>query len=188
MRWLIVTSCTARKAATQRPVPAEALYVGEQHVRLMRGVQGARARGDAVDLRIVSARHGLVSGDRRLEVYDETFVGLSRGAVREVGLSLGLPGAFARLLQAGGYDQALVLLGEQYLDACDALEVELGAEASRVVFLCGHRAAETLRGRGAQVIALGPTEARELGCGLVGLKGEVAARLMAYARFTSEAA
>lgn len=55
--FVILTSCTSRKRRV--PAPAEDLYLGEQHVRLMRGVRAARTAGHQVQVFIVSAHHGL---------------------------------------------------------------------------------------------------------------------------------
>src|SRR5262249_3663530 len=58
-RMLIITTCTSKKATLSEDerVPAEQLYQGEQHRRLMGGVRALRAaRPDRdLDLRILSA-------------------------------------------------------------------------------------------------------------------------------------
>lgn len=53
--------------------PAEDLYSGQQHVRLMRGIHGYQsANGNKadVDLWILSAGYGLVPGDQNLLLTD----------------------------------------------------------------------------------------------------------------------
>jgi hypothetical protein len=54
----VLTSCTGSKLASREPRPAEQLYTGQHHVRLMRGVLDARASGLQIDVSIVSARLG----------------------------------------------------------------------------------------------------------------------------------
>jgi cytoplasmic iron level regulating protein YaaA (DUF328/UPF0246 family) len=54
--------------------PAEDLYTGLQHQRLMRGIRAAREETSIeVDLRILSAGYGLVSADQKLAPYEATF-------------------------------------------------------------------------------------------------------------------
>ena len=119
-RILIITSCTGHKSVSheqqltqedfrlgpehvrQREVglaevltPAEELYTGQQHVRLMRGVQALRTSGKEtdIDLWILSAGYGLVPGDRRLVPYDCTFDGMRKRELREWADFLGVPDA-----------------------------------------------------------------------------------------------
>ena len=206
MRILIVTSCTGEKAArhdraltladfrqgpehvTRREqefadllMPAERLYTGEQHARLLRGLRAFRERrsgdGSTIDLRILSAGYGLIPHDRPLAPYECTFQGMARHELREWADRLGVPAAIRRVL-AGPYDLGLVLLGDAYLRAC-ALDdaVRLGGPT---IFFCGARAAAQLpRLDLARPVVLSTAEARRFSCGLVGLKGEIAGRLLA---------
>src|SRR5690348_7730055 len=56
-------------------LPAEDMYTGEQHARLMSGVQTIRKSlsDDAVDVWILSAGYGLISGHVRIVPYECTF-------------------------------------------------------------------------------------------------------------------
>ena len=103
---LVVTSCTSLKAPTARSgsVAAEDLYTGQQHLRLMRGVRAYRRAGSPwgpLDLRILSACHGLVDARTELTGYDESFTGLSREAIKVRADALGIPSAIAAAPESG---------------------------------------------------------------------------------------
>ena len=157
--------------------PAEDLYTGQQHLRLMRGINKARqVPGFEVDLKIVSAGYGLVDGSQPLAPYETTFSGMKKKALREWAQHLRVP-ADVRAALAQPYDLGLVLLGNDYLAAC-----ELNEEMSfggPVVFFCSKAAAPKLPlGNDVHSVVLQNADARRFSCGLVGLKGEVAARLL----------
>lgn len=181
---IIVTSCTATKAGGAngaRPArrPAESLYAGQQHVRLMRGVRAYRRAGQpagALRLRIVSAGHGLIAGGTRVESYDETFQGLGREQIRVRAADLRVPARLRSLLRRR-YGLAVLLLGDDYLEACQLdLDLQLGGPT---IALCGPqiglRVPPVARLR---VIGLGTAEARRFACPLVSLKGELGGRLL----------
>jgi hypothetical protein len=207
MRVLIVTSCTGQKSVdherrltlddfAQGPVhvarreqelsdlltPAQDLYTGQQHVRLMRGLREAAARPEAgsdelaVDLWIVSAGYGLVPGDRRLAPYEATFQGMRRADIRKLAGRLEFPRR-ARELVSKPYDLILILLGDDYLDACQ-IDADTPFGGATLVF-CGCHAAKLIEGsERARAVVLTTSEAKRFSCGLVGLKGELAGTLL----------
>ena len=82
-----------------------------------------------------------------------------------------------RKLVAQGYDFGLILLGDNYLKAC-ALDasVKFGGPT---LLLCGTGMAKKLpRLANVRVVTLSNPEAKRFSCGLVGLKGEIAKRLL----------
>jgi hypothetical protein len=202
MRIRVITSCTGEKSVS-RPdqltledfrrgdahvrareaalgnllTPAEDLYMGLQHKRLMRGVRAAReATGIKVDLRIMSAGYGLVSADKQLAPYEATFIGMRRKEVDAWAQTLGIPAAIRTAL-VEPCDLCMVLLGNDYLRACALDEqIQLGGPT---LFLCGRDAALRLpRIANLHPVVLSNVEAAGFSCGLVGLKGEVAARVL----------
>lgn len=203
MRLVVITSCTGEKSidgphrlteedfdqgpdhlcAREHELadvlrPAEELYSGQQHLRLMRGVRAARAAlgAEAVSLWILSAGYGLVPGGQLLAPYDATFQGMGRSALRRRADRLGVPEAAERALTSP-FDLALVLLGDDYLAACQ-LDEGL-TPGGPVVALCGGRAARALATiEGVTAAALTNAEARRFGCALVGLKGELGGRAL----------
>src|SRR5262249_21222817 len=90
--------------------------------------------------------------------------------------ALCVPEDFRRIV-AQPYDIALVLLGDKYLQACAvAEELKLGGPA---LMFCGLGMATKLpRLPNLSVVTLSNTEAKRFSCGLVGLKGELAARIL----------
>lgn len=203
MRILVLTSCTGQKAVdhelrltladfAQGPAhvaqreaqlrdlltPAQTLYTGQQHVRLMRGID-ALARldaGIAVDIHIVSAGYGLVDGSQRLAPYEATFIGMHRAEIRELAARLQLPRRVAELLSSP-YDLILVLLGDDYLSACEVTShTPFGGPT---ILFCGTVAAKRFTPvPNLRVVTLSNADAKRFSCGLVGLKGELAGSLL----------
>jgi hypothetical protein len=204
-RVLVVSSCTGLKAHADGAVlqcadfargrsyvegrhrrdlatallPAEDLYRGQQHLRLMRGVHAARDAGTIdIDLRIVSAGYGVVRGSDPLAPYECTFQGMPRGRRREWARGLAIPEA-TRAALATRSDLTVVLLGDEYLDSC-RLDSTLTLGGPTLVF-CASRSALRLPALARlQVVRLKTAQTRRFRCGLVGLKGEVGGRLLAY--------
>ena len=99
MNVLVITSCTGEKLLkfAEQPVledfqlgeehiaqlekrwdsflcPAEELYTGGQHQRLMQAVNYVRSRGNLnIDLHILSAGYGLIPANRKVLPYEVTF-------------------------------------------------------------------------------------------------------------------
>jgi queuine/archaeosine tRNA-ribosyltransferase len=198
---LIITSCTGEKAVNDENqltiddlrqgnayinereaeladvmMPAEKLYTGMQHARLMRGISTIRKNKHfKVDLQILSAGYGLVPGSKKLPPYEATFNGMKMKELAEWAEFLNVPGDVRKTL-AKSYDLILVLLGDGYLRACQFDDaVQLGGPS---VFLTGKASAKRLPSlENLQTVILGNPDTRKFACGLVGLKGEVAARL-----------
>ena len=200
MRILIVTSCTSRKTVThpqgltgddiaQGPdhvqaretaladylTPARNLYSGQQHVRLMRGIDAVAGRLKT-ELQVVSAGYGLIPGERKIAPYECTFGGRGKADLRAWADRLGIPTAF-RALMAEPYDLGFWLLGDDYLAAC-GIDSRLRL-ASPTIALCGRTSSRNLPPlAGLATVVLGNPEAKRFSCGLVALKGDIAARLL----------
>jgi len=148
----------------------------------MRGVAAYRAarvkhpHRPGLDLYIVSAGFGVVRGAARLPAYDASFSSMSRSQARALSDELGIEIAVRRLLERS-FELALVLLGEPYLDAVRYLaDIDFGGHT---VVLCGRRASLVLpRHPRLSTVVLDVPAARAFRCGHVGLKGEVAARIL----------
>lgn len=212
MRLLIITSCTGEKSVTHERAltledfrkgpehvarrerelhdfltPAEDLYTGQQHIRLMRGIgalREAKCGGGAleVSLWVLSAGYGVVPSTQKLAPYEATFHGMKTKELRAWANKLQVPAKFREIV-AEPYDLGLVLLGDSYLAAC-ALDSTVGLGGPTTV-LCGANAGAKLPTiRQLRSIALGNAHARRFACGLVGLKGEIAGRVLK--RITAE--
>ena len=154
-RILIITSCTGEKSV--KPVnqltledfqdgkahvakreaeleeflaPAETLYTGLQHKRLMRGVEILRSDADfELNFWILSAGYGLIPANQKIAPYECTFSGMKVNEITDWSTQIGIPDAIQQLL-ATEYDLALVLLGDSYLRACGLDEnLKLGGSA-----------------------------------------------------------
>jgi len=156
---------------------SEKMYTGQQHVRLMRGVQSIRqeSRND-LDLWIVSAGYGLIPGAKTIAPYECTFSQMTKTETRRWAGELGIPEDFRRIV-GQPFDLGIVLLGNNYLEACDLSEdVELGGPT---LFFCSGSAASDIEEiDGAIPVALGNEEAKRFSCGLISLKGELGARVL----------
>jgi hypothetical protein len=178
---LVVSSCTASKVKTPEGSPraAEALYTGQQHVRLMRGVSQYRQAdhpAGRLRFRILSAFYGVLAPGRRVFAYDHTFSGASAALIRGEARDMGIPADVRRLL-ARPFDAAVLLLGEPYLRACDLdADLRLGGP---VLSFCSPAVARRMpRIKGLRTIALTNAEAQRFSCGLIALKGELGGRLL----------
>jgi hypothetical protein len=196
MKILVLTSCTGEKTRTAdkpltvadfslgaqyvrfreaqlRPlVPAAQLYAGQHHLRLMKGVTFARELGLEVDLHIVSAGYGLINEHRPIAPYDITFSGMPKPQLREWADHLDLPAATTTVLN-GEFDLALILLGANYLEAC-----QIGHVGAPAMAFTGKAAGKKLSGL--RVVTVGNADAKRFHCGLVGLKGEIGGRALTW--------
>ena len=206
-RFLIITSCTGDKTskpdnqlkiddfreggahlkAREKELAklkkrASELYTGQQHVRLMRGVETLAAARNGkgplaeIDLWVLSAGYGLVPGRKKLPPYETTFQGMKAKELREWAEDLKVPKDFRELV-ADKYDFGLILLGDSYLSACKLDdEVKFGGQT---LLFCGNGMAKKLpRLANVRVVTLSNPEAKRFSCALVGLKGELADRLL----------
>jgi hypothetical protein len=157
--------------------PAEDLYSGMQHQRLMRGVKAARGTKDIkIDLNIVSAGYGVVSGDRKLAPYEATFIGMKKAEARDWARQLNIAMDVRELLEKP-FDLGLILLGDDYQAALELDEsVQLGGPT---LLFCGKASSKKLPAiANLRPVVLSNADAKRFSCGLIGLKGEVAARVL----------
>src|SRR5437762_9818472 len=136
MRALVLTSCTGEKAVrsdraltlgdfqkgsshvakreqelADMATPAGKIYTGEQHLRLMRGVQQFReavgGNGKSLDLHILSAGYGIVPEARRIVPYEVTFATMKAKELRTWADNLKVPQEFRKLIERP-YDLGLI--------------------------------------------------------------------------------
>jgi queuine/archaeosine tRNA-ribosyltransferase len=206
MTHLIITSCTGEKVVeSDRQLTREdfargaahvaerekelkdslrtagEIYSGEQHVRLMRGVSAMRSTLDAgpspIELHILSAGYGLIPEDRVVAPYEITFATMKSKELRDWADSLQVPEDFRKTV-AKPYEFGLILLGDNYLTAC-ALDSSVKFGGPTLLF-CGTGMAKKLPTlANVRVVPVSNPEAKRFSCGLVGLKGELAARVLA---------
>lgn len=156
--------------------PAEELYTGQQHRRLMRAVHLARqVRALFVDVHIVSAAWGIVAGNTLLPPYNASFSDLRKSALEQRAEQLGLRGAFSSWL-ARPDSLKMLLLGDAYLDA-----VGLTHRAHfpwPTIMLCSPGRSYAMNQPNCYAVGLGTKESSQYHCGVVALKGEVAGKFL----------
>ena len=177
---LIVSSCTASKQqAEHRAVSAESLYTGQQHIRLMAGINAYRAAGQPAGklcFRILSAHHGLLSPRAAIQSYDYSFSGRALQNIRQQARKKNIPGDMRKLLGRPS-ELGVLLLGDSYLRACELdAKTKLGGP---LIAFCSPAAARRMPPiPGLRTVTLTNAEARRLSCGMIALKGEVGRRLL----------
>jgi hypothetical protein len=180
MKIQIITSCTGEKISydSTKFFKAENLYSGEQHTRLMVGIQRMRQTYGAacINLWIMSAKHGLIPGSLLISPYNYTFQGMHKSAIRRVAEERHIPQRMRENL-ALDHDLTIVLLGETYYEACG--NIQGMTLASPTIFLCSKNVSSLIsRLPSSIILALGPNDTKKFSCGLIGLKGEVAGRML----------
>jgi hypothetical protein len=165
--------CEARVAEFR--CAAADIYTGQQHKRLMRGIEASA--GIDCEVSVVSAGYGLIPGARQVVPYEMTFQGMRKKRLQEWAQHLRIPEA-ARDWFAEPADLNLILLGKSYLAAL-ALDADV-TFAAPTLFFCGKGGVKLIKGNGShRVVTLSNPEAKRFSCGLVALKGELAAQLIA---------
>jgi hypothetical protein len=144
----------------------------------MRGVEAARQLGHRVSVSIVSAGYGLLAGDEPVAPYECTFQGVSVRERRQWAERLGLAASVDRLLKQPA-DAAIVLLGDDYFNACVPTG-RLAPGAPTIVFCGARRALRLQPAPNVHAVVLRDPDTRRFACGQVGLKGEVAGRLLRW--------
>jgi hypothetical protein len=109
-------------------------------------------------------------------LYDETFAGMSAAAIHAHARELGLAGDFARAL-GGPFALCLLLLGGDYLRATQ-ISKSTKVAGPTVAFCSAAAARRLIDTPRLHCVPAGQEEARRYSCGLVGLKGEMAGRLL----------
>ena len=153
------------------------MYTGQHHLRLMRSAEAIRRETrHSLDLHILSAGYGLISGAHAVAPYDCTFAGMGKAELRDWAAHLSIP-AVARRMLSHPFDLGLVLLSNEYLAACQ-LPPDLSPGGATLFFSSASAAKALWRLSEARVVPLGNTEASRFSCPLVSLKGELGGRIL----------
>jgi hypothetical protein len=149
------------------------MYTGQQHKRLLRGMEG---RSD-LRLKVVSAGYGLLDEDDLVQPYNVTFAGMSQGDLASWSRTLRLPDAVKALCREPWWTGMLVLLGKPYLQACEFHRVP--APGFPAMFVCSGESQKFVP-RWAKAVTLVVEDCARFSCGHIGLKGEVGSRLLRH--------
>jgi hypothetical protein len=123
MRRIVVIAPCARVRMPEPAdalVPAEELWDGPDHRTLMRGIAAYREAGEPagpLDLRILSAGHGLVGATELVRGYEQTYDDLGPSALDQLAAARAIPVAVDALLRRP-MRFGLTVLPEKYLRAC----------------------------------------------------------------------
>ena len=204
MKINIITSCTGEKAITSERalthsdfqlgnnhitqleqastdilLSAGEMYTGQQHLRLMHGVKASREERQLnIEVSVLSAGYGLIGENRTIMPYEVTFAGMPKKDIKEWSDFLNIPTQIRHNL-IRPYDVGIILLGDNYLAACQFDDtISLGGPT---IIFCGTVVARKLPVLpNLRVITLNNQEANKFKCGIIGLKGELAGRLLRH--------
>lgn len=203
-RVLVVTSCTGEKRykpenqltledfkekarLEQREVQlaqfacsAGQMYTGQQHLRVMEGVQLLRQSfgRETVDVMILSAGYGVIPEDKNIRPYEVTFNTMKGYQIDEWAKCLEIRQVLERVIVS--YDLVFMLLGENYLRATfgspQSGSLCLPVETSNnqtFIFLASSKSAIYIQNKKPKtyVLPLSNADAKHYRYGLVGLKG-----------------
>ena len=158
--------------------PAGMMYAGEQHVRLMRGVQSAREQGAKVSISILSAGYGVVEEERLIAPYEMTFNTMKKKESHAWATMLGIQEGVREVLDAPS-DMTLILLGDRYLQACEFDSVT--QLHSPTWALCGKGSVKRFS-PAFQRVLLKQSHTGQFGAAMTNLKGSIAARILENVR------
>jgi hypothetical protein len=154
--------------------PAGLLYAGEQHVRLMNGVQAAREQGATVSVSILSAGYGVVEEGQSIAPYEMTFNTMKKKESQAWATMLEIQKGVREVLDAPS-DMTLILLGDRYLQACEFASIT--SLHSPTWALCGKGSVKRFSPE-FQLVLLKQSHTGQFGAAMTNLKGRVAARIL----------
>ena len=160
---------------------ARGLYTGDQHVRVMRGVDriNGRPRGVQAHVRIVSAGFGLVEADDYLHPYNCTFSGMQKKEIRRHGDYLDIPEDVKDALEEEGWALHIVILGREYLLGADLKRTMPELSAPTILFCTESAPERDLKIPNLTCVPLiKDVHCGEFGCGSIGLKGAVVEQML----------
>ena len=203
MKILIISSCTGEKkftvpnCLTQKDfeksslflkkreqelnkyvIPAEYMYEGMQHKRLMQGINYMRRNSNniEIDLYILSAGYGLIKGNKPIAPYECTFSNMKKSEITAWADHIHIPKDIRNLL-CNHYELVILALGDKYLEACK-FDKNFIFQNRTIVFCSNSNINRLPNANNIIKIPLGNNEASKYKCGLIGLKGELTSRLL----------
>lgn len=179
MKILVISSCTSKKL--RRKAPAGEIYTGGQHRYLMEGLDKVRSRfrEQAIELAIISAKHGLLMESNVIEPYDFTFQGLRKEKILEHSDRLQIHDKTEALIKH--YDLVFFLLGKEYVQALQ-LPFDVPDTVTQIYLLGPTHRNLILDLANVHFIPAGSDLARQFGVMNTNLKGAAFKRLCCIAR------
>jgi len=116
MQTLLVQSCSATKNEVPEPVPAIELYDGYFFKIIKKAIREDVFQPD-IDMRILSAKYGIVDPDEPIEYYDQRMT-----ADRAEELRPTVTETLCRIVSENDYERVVVNTGEVYSRALDEFQ------------------------------------------------------------------
>lgn len=151
-------------------LPAGQMYMGQQHLRLMEGIDILRAAygREVVDLYIVSAGYGLIHEERYIVPYEVTFNDMKVKEIKGWAKFLRINQSVSQKVKE--YDLVFFLLGNKYLQALN-LPLIINNKC-KLLFLASKTSRKLISiEKPYFFIEVGQAEAKSFSYGLIGLKG-----------------
>lgn len=119
---LLVQSCSKSKKEISEPVPALDLYSG-YYYKIIKKARREGKYDEGIDLRILSAEHGLLSPEQEIDRYDKKMT-----ASRADELRPDVVPELCRIIEENDYDEVVINMGQLYRRAIRGIESETDAE------------------------------------------------------------
>ncbi len=126
MSYLLVQSCSARKQNVEQPVPALELYDGYFYRIIKNSAQYQTGTPD-VDIRIISAKHGILRPDELIGYYEQKM-----DTERAQQLRGSIVPTLQELIQEKNYDRIVINLGKQYQQAIEGLTESIDVPVTQI--------------------------------------------------------
>jgi len=126
MSYLLVQSCSARKQYFEQPVPALELYDGYFYRIIKNSAQYQTGTPD-VDIRIISAKHGILRPDEPIGYYEQQM-----DTERAQQLRDSIVPALQEVVQEGEYDRVVINLGKQYQKAVEGFAESIDVPVTQI--------------------------------------------------------
>jgi hypothetical protein len=135
-RRLLILSCSRKKRTDSRLLPALERYDGPAFQVLRKFIVECSAEARELDIRILSAKFGLIPADRPIPFYDERMT-----ARRAMALNLTVSAEMERLLAQRIYRKLLINVGQNYYPALARFESHVpdGLEVAQASGSSGRR-------------------------------------------------
>jgi len=133
MSTLLVQSCSDSKKSVSEPVPAFDLYSG-YYYRIIKKARREGEYDDNIDIRILSAEHGLLNPEDEIVTYDKEM-----DAHRADKLKTAVVPELCRTIDEGGYDNVVLNVGKTYRRALEGLDSKADAEVVEIEGGLGER-------------------------------------------------
>ena len=133
MPTLLVQSCSKSKSETDDPIPAIDLYAGYFYKIIKKAIREDDIDPD-LDICILSAKHGLIDPDTRLNQYDQKMdVGRAKEIRKDVRNDL------IQRINSGTYSEVLINMGGPYREAIQGFESEVSVPVETIDGRLGER-------------------------------------------------